>query len=477
MLVMSDQLTPREREVADLLRRGLTNEEIASALGITLDGAKYHVSQILSKLGVTSREEVARALSVPTIRPQRSRVDIALLLRLAGATIVAGAVGGVALLGFGVLRTSGSPDTSLTDATGTLQPYVVPTSDFVTGDSQWPTDDPGSDKIEFPDHLAEGLGIVGIPLRAPTDLAIGPDGDLWVTWVGSDGKAVLARNPADTTSVSLYGVPISVRGIDAFVEIDAKGRPVVGSGGQVAVIDPKTLEYKTISMPVAQMLVLDVEGESAFVVPWETDGLALTVASADLETGVVSEIAVPSSFGGVDGIELSPDAIWLLKTADGPNATSRIGRLDRETGDLQVIDRKVRSAGVYGDGLVVVTWDPDSVVLVDSAGQVTPVQVDSLAPYLSVLGIEVPIALDGPNAWIADITQRFVSRIDISSGDAEVILLPSYQMATNDSCPRGADCPDTVTVFTHITATAVSPGGDLYFTDATRQRVGVIRAP
>ena len=38
---------------------GLTNEEIAHRLGITLDGAKYHVSQILSKLGVATREEAA----------------------------------------------------------------------------------------------------------------------------------------------------------------------------------------------------------------------------------------------------------------------------------------------------------------------------------------------------------------------------------------------------------------------------------
>jgi DNA-binding NarL/FixJ family response regulator len=47
-----DALTGREREVLGLVRLGLTNEEIAGRLGITLDGAKYHVSQILSKLGV-----------------------------------------------------------------------------------------------------------------------------------------------------------------------------------------------------------------------------------------------------------------------------------------------------------------------------------------------------------------------------------------------------------------------------------------
>jgi DNA-binding CsgD family transcriptional regulator len=54
-----NKLTPREREVLDLLRRGLTNDEIAQRLDVSVAGAKYHVSPILSKLGVQTREEAA----------------------------------------------------------------------------------------------------------------------------------------------------------------------------------------------------------------------------------------------------------------------------------------------------------------------------------------------------------------------------------------------------------------------------------
>ena len=54
-----DELTDRERDVLEFLRRDFTNEQIAERLGISLDGAKYHVSQILSKLGVATREEAA----------------------------------------------------------------------------------------------------------------------------------------------------------------------------------------------------------------------------------------------------------------------------------------------------------------------------------------------------------------------------------------------------------------------------------
>lgn len=48
-------LTSREVEVLDLIAQGLSNKDIASALGIALETAKVHVKNILSKLGVTDR--------------------------------------------------------------------------------------------------------------------------------------------------------------------------------------------------------------------------------------------------------------------------------------------------------------------------------------------------------------------------------------------------------------------------------------
>jgi DNA-binding NarL/FixJ family response regulator len=48
-------LTSREVEVLDLIAQGLSNKDIASALGIALETAKVHVKNILFKLGVTDR--------------------------------------------------------------------------------------------------------------------------------------------------------------------------------------------------------------------------------------------------------------------------------------------------------------------------------------------------------------------------------------------------------------------------------------
>ncbi|MFN0095290.1 MAG: helix-turn-helix transcriptional regulator [Dehalococcoidia bacterium] len=54
-----NQLNARQREVMRLVAEGRTNPEIATQFDITLDGAKWNVSEILTKLGLSSREEIA----------------------------------------------------------------------------------------------------------------------------------------------------------------------------------------------------------------------------------------------------------------------------------------------------------------------------------------------------------------------------------------------------------------------------------
>jgi DNA-binding NarL/FixJ family response regulator len=53
----ADALTPRERDVLHLLARGQTNLEIARELVVREGTVKYHVKNILRKLGATSRAE------------------------------------------------------------------------------------------------------------------------------------------------------------------------------------------------------------------------------------------------------------------------------------------------------------------------------------------------------------------------------------------------------------------------------------
>ena len=66
-------LTPRERDVLALVAQGLPNRGIGEALGITERTARTHVSNILAKLGLTSRTQAALFAVEQGIEPDQRR--------------------------------------------------------------------------------------------------------------------------------------------------------------------------------------------------------------------------------------------------------------------------------------------------------------------------------------------------------------------------------------------------------------------
>ena len=54
-----DPLTPREREIADLVSAGITNRAIATQLVLSERTIEGHVRSILAKLQLTNRTELA----------------------------------------------------------------------------------------------------------------------------------------------------------------------------------------------------------------------------------------------------------------------------------------------------------------------------------------------------------------------------------------------------------------------------------
>jgi DNA-binding NarL/FixJ family response regulator len=54
-----DRLTPREREVLELIGRGYANKRIALALELSEKTVKTHVGHVLAKLGVSDRTQAA----------------------------------------------------------------------------------------------------------------------------------------------------------------------------------------------------------------------------------------------------------------------------------------------------------------------------------------------------------------------------------------------------------------------------------
>ena len=135
--------TPRQREVLDLLAQRRTNGEIATALGISLDGAKWHVGEVMTKLGTNSRDEAAeywRAYNRMPLRFSRAMRALAAALSLRRALLAVGglAVAGVAVLAIFVVANLGNDDGSQPADDGTPCDTITTNALIVPGDNrQW----------------------------------------------------------------------------------------------------------------------------------------------------------------------------------------------------------------------------------------------------------------------------------------------------------------------------------------------------
>ncbi|WFL78925.1 LuxR C-terminal-related transcriptional regulator [Altererythrobacter arenosus] len=71
-----DILTPAEWRVAEGVRHGLTNQQIARRQEISANAVKFHVSNILSKLGMRSRAELKRWPGIDAMSAMQRRIDM-----------------------------------------------------------------------------------------------------------------------------------------------------------------------------------------------------------------------------------------------------------------------------------------------------------------------------------------------------------------------------------------------------------------
>jgi DNA-binding CsgD family transcriptional regulator len=250
--------TRRQRDVLGLIAGGKTNAEIAGVLGISRDGVKYHVSEILSKLGSNSREEAAdywrryNGWMPRFARVFRAAASGATLKWTATATALAG--GGVvvaAVLMAGRDGVEPSLESTATTATGEPARKTYARGETVDIDSGMLFLDPRTGGGEA------GAGVSSSP------------SGMFVAWNGADGKQP----------------PV-------LFESDTYRKIILDTGGAFGTVLDYSPDDSEVSIRVGQeMLILSTEtGAIRVRIPLDADA-----ATARAHWGFGGRLAVQSS--------------------------------------------------------------------------------------------------------------------------------------------------------------------------------------
>jgi DNA-binding CsgD family transcriptional regulator len=150
-----DILTPREWEVLALLREGLTNEQIAERLDITRHAVRYHVSEILSKLGVSSRQEAAAwqpekakslwAGALAFVLWPLKQLPFGVTARASVAAVAIATAGGIGFLMWGLVVTNGEDGNEVAMSAPT--PAVAASPEWVSWSQVWTAIDKEIDRM------------------------------------------------------------------------------------------------------------------------------------------------------------------------------------------------------------------------------------------------------------------------------------------------------------------------------------------
>jgi DNA-binding CsgD family transcriptional regulator len=184
--------TARQKQVLDLLAQGLTNAQIADALGISLDGAKYHVSEVITRLGVDTREEAAEYWRAYNGWPRRFKrfaggLIAGVSLRWAGTGFAAVVLAGIVAIVAVMMLQGGEERPASVDDEATPNPTAP------SGPPSTPVASPPSGEISGPlyrfSRSSDGGG------REVVYFDLGAEREVWSVRYGSPGERAVTEIP------------------------------------------------------------------------------------------------------------------------------------------------------------------------------------------------------------------------------------------------------------------------------------------
>lgn len=342
-----NSLTKRQREVLSLAAKGMTNPEIGDRLGISKDGTKWHVSEILMRLNVDTREEAVDLWKRYNGLPYRlHRVARALLgpvwMRWALGGVGATAVAGLAVV-LVILATQGTdnPKADVTPpatASTTATPPATSTPESIDGIPVVAAH--VGDAVPFPKDLvmyaANVCQACDVPAVSILRFSYGPGGPETDTVYKLPGVHEPGQNDEGTTSDGKYIASAAVSQDGSAVAVAVCE---VGYCGGVA----------NISADASATIYGSADGG----ITWKSIGTVSGLPTI-ISTNASGEHGDVSAFVHV----MSPDGSTKYITLPGGNTVS-IGQGQGTTNVLAMSD--TNPAYVSADGQSVVSaYDPPS---------------------------------------------------------------------------------------------------------------------
>lgn len=448
------ELTPNQRRTLDLIVSGRTNAEIGAALGMTLDGAKWNVSEILTKLGFSSREEAAaywRWRNRPTRRLSRAMHALfgipALKLAAGGTGLAVAVVSGVLLVG--VLGNDDEPNEMSQQGLFYFEADITVTShaesvggDFASDDEQpLPEQEeeiqPSQLKWWMRDETHGRWEICTHPPEQPSPscyISVA-DGDL--VWLYDEASNTYQQDPLPSGGVLAFAPILSLSlgptyadDLDGFLkyldELFAEGATVVGVdrilGRDVTVVEARPVQRSISERTADDGTVTRVESGSGSVRYWLDEERMFIMR---YESSAASQDAV-ATIVELDYPARIPDSVVTFDPPEGADKVASFSedigfQLTGTTTGSTLATPTASDAYCSGPAVYQQPW-PD----VAGAGP-------TIGPVTAVLPLEIFVAEAGLETGVPHPISLFIDSAAIEAADATAITLRAISVQGDPS--------------------------------------------